>query len=954
MTTSVALGEELLERETELARLRALIDSTASGRGVVLLVEGEAGIGKTSLLEAARALGERVGFTVLRARGGVLEREFGHGLTRQLYEPLVRAAPAERLAPLLQGAAALAAPVLGLAEPAAGGNRPNADAAFAANHGLYWLTANLTEAGPLLLLVDDAHWADRASLLFLHYLGRRIEDLPVLAVLALRPADPGSPRELLDALRALDTAESLSPPALSEEATGAFIQRLLAAPPDDAFRAACHRTTGGNPFLLEELLQALAAEGVQPTEDAADRAGTLTPKSISRSVLGRLGASWPEGLALARAVAVLDTDADLHHTAALAGIDPRAAESVADALTDARVLAPGRPLRFAHPIMRQAVYEDLPEARRAGDHRRAARLLDVRGHDPDRAAAHLLATEPSGDPWVARRLLAAAERALARGAPEVAVALLRRALQEPPPPAEISAVLKTLGRAELFTGDDGAVAHLREALATAPDASLRADAARELARALTGDPEGAAQVLERAIADTDDRETMLALEAELLALRQHSPALAGRVARLGPVDELLGRTPGERLALAAIALQRTTHALSSGEEVAALALRALADGQLLRDVTADHRAFDGPILALIYSDQHGALRPLLADAIAEGRARGSAVGLGIALSYLARVEYIQGNLTQSEEAARTALEPAGSSLYALTLPWAVSNLVLPLVERGQLEAAEEVLVAHGLAAGPAPATTPGRIVLGARSVLRLAQGRLGEAMRDMTDWLGEQRRRGGLSPIRPALAGSVLLAGGDRESAETLAREHLAAAERWNVPGQTGSCLLMLGLAVGGQRGIKHLRSAVELLERSPRLLEHAHALVELGAALRRANLRSEARQPLRKGMQLAHRCGAAPLAQRAREELRATGARPRKLVYTGVDSLTAQERRVAELAAEGLSNPEIAQTLFVSRKTVETHLGHVYQKLDISSRRNLAHALAQPAAGAEAPERGR
>lgn len=955
LRTSLAVAEGLLEREQELARLGALIGSAAAGEGRVLLIEGEAGIGKTSILRAALHLGDAVGVTVLHARGGRLERDFAHGVARQLYEPLLRQAPAADRRRLLRGAAALAAPVLGLAEPQARGEGPDADATFAANHGLYWLTADLAEERPLLLLVDDAHWGDSASLLFLHYLGRRIDELPVLLALALRPAEPGFPRELLDAVRDLERAESLSLPALSEEAGAVLVERLLDEQPAEGFRVACHKTTGGNPFLLVELLRALAAEGVHPTDAAVKRVRTLAPESISRSVLGRLGTMWPEGLALARAVSVLDTDADLHDAAALAEIDPRAAESAADALTEACVLAPGRPLRFVHPIMRQAVYEDLPEARRARDHARAARLLDAKGCDPDRAAVHLLATEPAADRWVVDSLLAAAERALARGARGSAAALLRRALGEPPPPAERPAVLIALARAELLIGEETAVAHLHEALATSEEDSLRAEAARELAGALAqaGELDAAAQTLEQAIAEIDDREHALRLEVDLFALSQYSPALAASTAsRLKRSEKVLGETPGERLALAATALHRTFLAKGSGEEAAALARRALAHGRLLREATADDRALDGPLLALLYTDSHDDMRALLADAIADTRARGSAGGLASMLSYLSRLEYAQGNLARAEGAARTAVEAAGvSTLNALMLPWAVSNLVVALIERGQLEAADEALARHGLAAGPAPPTITGQVVLGARSALRLAEGRIGEAMSDMTGWLEEQRRRGGISPVRPALASYVLLAGGDRETAEAVARENLVVAERWNVSGHTAGCLLALGLAIGGGSGIEHFVRSAALLERSPRRLERAYALIELGAALRRANRRNEARAPLREGMQIAHRCGAVLLAARARQELRATGARPRKLVLTGVDSLTPQEHRVAELAAEGLSNPEIAQALFVTRKTIETHLGHVYQKLDIGSREDLAHALSQRRRTPNAPE---
>jgi predicted ATPase len=285
--------------------------------------------------------------------------------------------------------------VLGLADPprAARGGLFS-DAGFGALHGLYWLTAELAQEAPLVLLVDDAHWADPATLLYLNYLGQRVDDLAVLVVAALRPAEPGSPAELLAAIRALPAAETLWPAPLSEVAVGNVVELTMNAEPDREFRRACHKVTGGNPFLLAELLRALSAEGVEPRGAAAMRVGRLGPSSISQSVFGRLAMLWPEALELARAVAVLDTDAELRHAAAIAGIDRPVAEAAADGLTGAQILAPGRPLRFAHPILREALYLDLPERRRAADHARAARILDGEGADPDRAAVHLLVSEP--------------------------------------------------------------------------------------------------------------------------------------------------------------------------------------------------------------------------------------------------------------------------------------------------------------------------------------------------------------------------------------------------------------------------------------------------------------------------------------------------------------------------------------------------------------------------------
>ena len=174
-----------------------------------------------------------------------------------------------------------------------------------------------------------------------------------------------------------------------------------------------------------------------------------------------------------------------------------------------------------------------------------------------------------------------------------------------------------------------------------------------------------------------------------------------------------------------------------------------------------------------------------------------------------------------------------------------------------------------------------------------------------------------------------------------MAREELELSRRWGAPRAIGISLCALGLVEGGAAGERSLRDAVEVLAESPARLEHARALIDLGAALRRANSRSEARNYLREGVEFAHRCGASALAERGNDELAATGAHPRRVMLSGLESLTASERRVAQMAAEEVSNKEIAQALFVTVKTVEVHLSSVYRKLAINSRRQLAAALA-------------
>jgi DNA-binding CsgD family transcriptional regulator len=233
-----------------------------------------------------------------------------------------------------------------------------------------------------------------------------------------------------------------------------------------------------------------------------------------------------------------------------------------------------------------------------------------------------------------------------------------------------------------------------------------------------------------------------------------------------------------------------------------------------------------------------------------------------------------------------------------------------------------------------------------RARLRMLNGDLVGGLEDTLDTGRHSDALGGRNPAFMAWrsqAALALLQLGDRGEARRLAAEELELARTWGAPRALGAALRAAGLAEGGARGLGLLKEAVEVLTNSPAKLEHAKARTELGAALGRANRRSEAREQLRRAVELATICGAGPLAGRANSELRATGARPRRIALSGVESLTPSEGRVAQMAAEGPTNREIAQALFVTPKTVEIHLSSVYRKLGISSRAQLPTALAEP-----------
>ncbi len=371
----------LRERDSEFALLDELAAAAAGGRGRLVVIEGPAGIGKSGLLTGLRerSAGE---LRVLAARAGELEREFAYGVVRQLFEAPV----AESRAAALAGAAAPAAAVF----EAAPGSEAEGSASFAALHGLYWLCLNLAAERPLLLAVDDLHWCDRPSLRFLAYLARRLDGVPALVATTLRTNEPATDPALLGEITGDPATLTLQPGPLSEGAVAALVLERLGAGADPVFCSACHEATGGNPLLLRQLLRALEAEGVRPDADQAAVVRAIGPRAVSGTVLLRLARLSAEARAVARATAVLGESAALAPVATLAGCDERAAAAATGELIRAEILRPDPPLGFVHPLVRDAVYHELPPPERELEHERAAQALRDAGADDEHVAAQLL------------------------------------------------------------------------------------------------------------------------------------------------------------------------------------------------------------------------------------------------------------------------------------------------------------------------------------------------------------------------------------------------------------------------------------------------------------------------------------------------------------------------------------------------------------------------------------
>jgi DNA-binding CsgD family transcriptional regulator len=933
----------LVEREHGLAELDALAYDAVRGEGRILLIEGAAGVGKTRLLHEARRIAGDRGVSVLSARAGELERDFGFGVIRQLLEPVLARLDAEPRAELFTGAARLAAPVFA-ADPAE--PDPGANPADGILHGLYWLVVNLSERAPLLLSIDDVQWADEASQRFVLYLARRLDGLPVAIVLAARTGEEPVNAQLSRQLAMEVSGPRLRPRPLSAEAVEVIVRAELAEDASAELCVACHEATGGNPFFVSELLAELRSAGLTGETVSAEAVRSLAPDRIAASLLLRVGRLDPAAPRLARAVAVLGAEADPDRAADLAALDACDARAVARLLVDGSVLEHGEPFRFVHPIARTAVYEEMPAAERARLHRRAADLLAAGGAGPETIAVHLLATDPAANRQSVAQLRAAAEAALTRGSPETAVRYLRRALREPAADAELRDVHAELGSASWILGDPAALDHLRTAVALAEPGVPRARATIALTTALSHvEADEAAVRLEGAIdalppgADELARE----LEVELAAVghftRRAYVRAAGRLERFA--SDRIGRTTTDRKLLASLAFERAINGRAT--EAADLAVRAFEAG-LLADYIGGAIQECEAVVSLIYAERFAAADHYLETALRQARQWGSLTGVVLSTRFMSLAAQRRGLLATAEARARESIEAAvlagqghGASVFSSAC------LGETLIDRGPPDKAVELL-AEATASAEA---NPNLMACCARHALaqsRLANGQPEAAIASLR-LLAEQVRGWvdripAMIPYRSTLA-LALVQVGEIEEARSLAAEEVALSRAWGTPRAYGVSLRAAGLAAGTADAVGLLGQAVDVLERSEARLEYARALVDLGAALRRKGNQRVGRTRLEQGMDLAHRCGAQTLVARAIRELELAGARPRRAALRGRDSLTPAELRASEMAATGMTNKQIAQALFVTLRTVEMHLSNAYGKLEISSRRHLERALA-------------
>ncbi len=922
--------EAMVDRDREVADLRRYLDEALAGSGRLALVEGPPGIGKSRLLAEARSLAAERGATVLSARGSQHEREFAFGAVRQLFEPTL--AEGGRRA-LLDGAAASAAGVFDTTTDE--GHQPGEG--FAVLHGLYWLTVNLAAQGPVLLAVDDLQWCDNGSVRFLGYLLRRLEGLPVLIVATLRTGESNEVEALLAELAHDLATVPVRPGPLSLEGVGDLVRQRLGDPADRTFVAACHRTTSGNPLLLRQLLRALEGNKVRPDASHADTVTAIGSRAISSMVLMRLGRLSASSTTLARAIAVLGDGAELPTVAALTGLDESEVAGAVAALARAEVLRDEHPLGFVHPLVRDAVYRDLPPGEREIAHERAARVLEAAHAAPEHIAAHLLQVPRRADVWVVDVLRQAAATAVGRGSSDGAVTYLQRALAEPPGPDEHPYVLLELGQVQLHVDGPAALANLRLAYESLVDVRVRAQLAQALTRTLifAGSPGEATAFARRAGASlpgelSDERQGLIALER----IGGYMHGLDESDWRPEPVPDPQGEGLGARM-LAAHAAWETFLQGTDRARCVELARFALGD----RILMANDAGLLWVVAAMVQDLSDDDVSTFWEEALAAAHARGSLFSALSVHLWRGYMLWRRGDLREALDSLQTANDQ--------TSRWGGSNVASPygqafavgvLLDIGDVAGARSLFDQTGYVAGP----TDGQRLMGeAEAKILYLEGRHAESLQALDEVrpLMESIRNPVWKPWR-SLRAHPLAAMGRRDEAIDLLEEELALVRAWGARSTIGRTLRMLAeMRSDTAVAVAELRESIALLSQTRARLQLARSHQALARCLLGTD---EAIDHLELALHLAESCGAVQMRRDLADALNDAGIPTPPDAGSGT-ALTTTERRMAAMAAEGVDDRGIAQALFVTPHNVELTLARLRARLGAASNDELGASLTGP-----------
>jgi DNA-binding CsgD family transcriptional regulator/tetratricopeptide (TPR) repeat protein len=929
----------LIGRDSEMALLTGLIKETARGRGGSVLIEGEPGIGKSALVRATTAEAPQGGCQVFWGAGDELSQAlpllpFLDGL--QVREP--SANPRKNtIVRLLRGEMTAHRGTDGLAVLA---------------EQLLALVTEQCAVQPVILVIDDLQWADQASVALWGRLARSAQQMPLLLVGMMRPVPQRE--DLLALRRVASEATRLELTALTEASVADLVAALAGGRPDDDL---LRLTDGaaGNPLYLTELVAALArGSGLTVTETGSvELAGGSAPGSLSAAIADRLGFVTGPVRDVLRAAALLGAEFAVPDLAIVLGRGVADLIPAVDEACAAGVLAEsGHGLGFRHPLIRTALYDEMPAAVRAAWHRDAGRALVMAGASADRVARQLLRAigGPDGPPepmdeWMLDWLAQTADTLVGQ-APGVAAELLERSMASSPAgSARHGWLASRLADALYRIGDTAQAGQVAiRALEHAAEPDLLADLHWTLAqsRMLAGESAESLATLERALAapgiSARHRARLL-----VLAARTHE--------NLGEA-ETAGRVAADALAAAAEA----DDSWAMGWALHVLTLVTAVGGHLTDALPLFDRALvvteSDPALAdlrlmlqinqaitLGCLDQYGQ-----AFAAAE-QARDLADRVGTTRR-LAQAHYALGQLlfeTGRWDEALTELEIVPEDLNEPGV--ACSELGIAAViafHRGQTDTAARHLTAaepHAKRLGNRPIS---QLTL-ARSLDREQAGALPEALAALT--AGFANSTEDLGEIEDLLPDAVRLAtqAGDLSTAQTLTGHATTLAAESDVPHRQANALYCRGLL---DRDATGLLAAAERYDDAGRPLLRAMALEAAAGYFVDGDDRSQARDAFTTAVEVYTALGAAADLARVQATFRAHGIRrgphaKHRRATSGWDSLTATEIKIATLVQEGMSNPEIAAKLLLSRRTIATHVSHILKKLDVNSRTDIARESA-------------
>jgi len=948
-----ALAPRLRGRETETGILREALDRVARGGPAIVLVEGEAGIGKTRLLTQALADAAARGMQVAAGRADELEQARPFGLLAGAFGCVSGSADPRRAA------------IAGLLS-AAGGRASGGPVTVTSDPGLQFrvvdafgdLAEELALSGPVVVGADDLQWADPSSLVTLAAMGRRVAGLPVGIIGCLRPVPRAA--DLDGAVRALQAAGGrqlvLSP--LGTGAVGELVSDIVSAEPGPGLLAEISGAAG-NPLFITEFLAALRQEGaIQVTAGRAEVAEATLPPTLRLTILRRLSFLPGDTLQALQAASILGSAFSLTDLALVSG---RPAIGLTAALTEAIrsniVEDDGVQLRFRHDLIRDSIYQDLPASMRRGLHREAAQRLAGAGAPPLRVAEHFARGADVGDSeaveWLAR-----AARDAAPGSPAAAASLLSRAitLMRPDDPERDRLIAEQAGH-QMLAG------HIADAETTCR---------RLLDRRHDPAVEGAARIClgHALLAQGRIRDGLAELERAAQSPLLTGTEQAAARAWAGFARWLLGDLDGA----ASAAGQASSAALTAGDQYSASiamttlamvaqfrgrfadALRISDDALRLADESLTRQGRQHPVhifrgYILIHLDRLEEARSTLQAGRRIREERGVRWPLPRFAVFLGFERFIAGQWDDALADLESSLELAEE--LGETYGVIPARIVMSLISfhRDDLNrAAAAVEAAYRELAGRDFPYEHANWAAWPHALLQEASGQPARALKTMTTpW--EESSRLGISEEHPFVGADLVrlaMAEGDIGLARQVAAAVGDVASRNDLPWLRGAALRCQGLAEGD---VDALVAAADAYAGASRPLELALASEDAATALVKQGDIRRARPLLDQTIAIYERLDAARDLARANAVLRLAGVRrgvrgPRQRPQFGWPSLTPTERTVVALVADGLSNPQIGERLFISRRTVQTHLVHVFAKLGISSRAQLAAQVARRPGG--------